>query len=80
MDGSVWMIYHGNQVSGTGREGRSVWIAPVVFDDGGMPHFGRPEPEVLFPVPKNKLARSAYRVRKDIIRDSSKIHTERNTP
>lgn len=53
VDGSVWMIYHGNQVSDTGWNGRSVWIAPVVFDDDGMPHFGRPEPEVLFPIPKN---------------------------
>lgn len=53
MDGSVWMIYHGNQVSDTGWDGRSVRIAPVVFDDDGIPHFGQPEPEVLFPVPKN---------------------------
>ena len=52
VDGSVWMIYHGNQVSDTGWDGRSVWIAPVTFDEDGTPHFGRPEPEVLFPVPK----------------------------
>ena len=52
VDGSVWMIYHGNQVSDTGWDGRSVWIAPVTFDENGTPHFGRPEPEVLFPVPK----------------------------
>ena len=47
------IVRHGHQVSDTGRDGRSVWIAPVVFDDDGMPHFGRPEPEVLSPVPKN---------------------------
>ena len=52
VDGSVWMIYHGNQVSDTGWDGRSVWIAPVTFDENGKPHFGRPEPEVLFPIPK----------------------------
>ena len=52
VDGSVWMIYHGNQVSDTGWEGRSVWISPVTFDEDGKPHFGRPEPEVLFPIPK----------------------------
>ena len=52
VDGSVWMIYHGNQVSDTGWDGRSVWIAPVTFDENGTPHFGRPEPEVLFPIPK----------------------------
>ena len=52
VDGSVWMIYHGNQVSDTGWDGRSVWIAPVTFDEDGKPHFGRPEPEVLFPIPK----------------------------
>ena len=46
------MIYHGNQVSDTGREGRSVWIAPVTFDENGTPDFGRPGPEALFPIPK----------------------------
>ena len=51
-DGSVWMVYHGNLVSGTGWNGRSVWIAPVTFDEEGTPHFGRPEREVLFPIPK----------------------------
>ena len=52
-DGSVWMIYHGNSQSGTGWDGRSVWIAPVTFDENGIPDFGRPESEVLFPVPQN---------------------------
>lgn len=50
VDGSVWMIYHGNQVSDTGWEGRSVWISPVIFEDDGTPYFGRPEPEVWFPI------------------------------
>ncbi len=48
-DGSVWMIYHGNLVSGTGWSGRSVWIAPVTFESDGTPNFGQPEREVQFP-------------------------------
>ena len=48
-DGSVWMIYHGNQISGTGWQGRSVWIAPVTFEADGEPEFGKPETEALFP-------------------------------
>ena len=49
LDGSVWMIYHGNLKSGTGWQGRSVWIAPVTFDEDGEPDFGKPEKEVQFP-------------------------------
>ncbi len=49
-DGSVWMIYHANLVSGTGWQGRSVWISPVAFDADGEPAFGKPEREVQFPV------------------------------
>ncbi len=49
-DGSVWMIYHANPVSGTGWSGRSVWISPVTFDENGIPDFGKPEQEVQFPV------------------------------
>lgn len=49
-DGSVWMVYHANLVSGTGWEGRSVWISPVTFGDDGTPIFGKPETEVQFPV------------------------------
>ena len=52
VDGSVWMIYHGNLQSGTGWEGRSIWISPVIFDKDGNPDFGKPEREVLFPIPK----------------------------
>ena len=50
VDGSVWMIYHGNLKSGTGWEGRSVWISPVTFDENGNPDFGKPQKEVQFPV------------------------------
>ncbi len=50
-DGSMWMIYHANQTSGSGWKGRSVWIAPITFDQTGKPIFGQPEPEVTFPVP-----------------------------
>ncbi len=48
-DGSVWMIYHANLVSGTGWDGRSIWIAPVTFDENGTPDFGSPKKEVKFP-------------------------------
>lgn len=50
VDGSIWMIYHANLQSGTGWNGRSVWIAPVTFDENGEPDFGRPSLEVEFPV------------------------------
>lgn len=50
-DGSIWMIYHANQTSGSGWHGRSVWISPVLFDENGKPDFGQPTSEVLFPVP-----------------------------
>lgn len=50
-DGSVWMIYHANLESGTGWYGRSLWIAPITFDEDGEPDFGRPKLEVKFPVP-----------------------------
>ncbi|MBE6585592.1 MAG: glycosyl hydrolase family 43 [Ruminococcaceae bacterium] len=49
-DGSIWMIYHANLVSGSGWSGRSVWIAPVTFEEDGSPNFGRPTREVQFPV------------------------------
>lgn len=48
-DGSIWMIYHANLESGTGWEGRSVWISPVTFGDDGTPVFGKIETEVQFP-------------------------------
>ena len=50
VDGSLWMIYHGNLQSGTGWEGRSIWISPVTFDKDGNPEFGKPQKEVQFPV------------------------------
>lgn len=53
VDGSVWMIYHGNLVSGSGWNGRSVWISPVTFDETGKPVFGKPRAEVSFPVKVN---------------------------
>lgn len=49
-DGSVWMIYHANLVSGTGWSGRSIWISPVTFDKDGIPEFGTPKKEVKFPL------------------------------
>ncbi len=50
-DGSTWMVYHANSVSGTGWSGRSVWISPVSFDKDGKPIFEKaPSHEVEFPV------------------------------
>ncbi len=51
LDGSVWMIYHANLVSGSGWGGRSVWIAPIRFRENGRPIFGKPQREVDFPFP-----------------------------
>jgi len=50
VDGSLWMIYHANLVSGTGWDGRSIWIAPVEFNSNGKPRFGIPSRRVEFPV------------------------------
>lgn len=50
VDGSIWMIYHANPVSGTGWSGRTVWIQPIPFDEDGKPVFGNPTPQVEFPV------------------------------
>ncbi len=50
VDGSIWMIYHANLEAGTGWGGRSVWIAPITFDESGMPVFGTPQKEVEFPI------------------------------
>lgn len=49
-DGSAWMVYHANLVSGTSWMGRSVWLSPVTFDGEGRPDFGEPAREVSFPV------------------------------
>lgn len=48
-DGSLWMIYHANLVSGSSWAGRSVWIAPVQFKEDGTPFFGYPSQTVQFP-------------------------------
>lgn len=48
-DGSIWMIYHANLESGTGWDGRSIWITPVTFEEDGTPKFGSPRSEVEFP-------------------------------
>ncbi len=40
-DGSVWIVYHGNLVSGTGWRGRSVWTQ-LITSENGEPAFGRP--------------------------------------
>ena len=48
-DGSIWMIYHANLVSGSSWAGRSVWLAPVSFEEDGTPEFGKPARVVKFP-------------------------------
>ena len=35
-DGSTWMVYHCNKLSGTGWGGRSMWIQPVYWKDGKL--------------------------------------------
>ncbi len=53
VDGSTWMVYHANLVSGTGWSGRSIWIAPIAFTAWGTPVFGKPEANVSFPISLN---------------------------
>ncbi len=48
-DGSTWMVYHANLKSGTGWNGRSVWIQPVEWD-GDIPVLGKPQLTVNLPV------------------------------
>lgn len=40
-DGTTWVIYHANLVSGTGWGGRSVWTQPITWD-GNVPVLGAP--------------------------------------
>ena len=40
-DGTDWIVYHGNLVSGTGWRGRSVWTQPISWK-GDEPFFGTP--------------------------------------
>lgn len=50
VDGSTWMVYHANRVSGSGWNGREVWLSPVKFDTDGTPIFENgPSWEVNFP-------------------------------
>ncbi len=48
-DGSLWVIYHANLVSGSGWSGRSVRIQPVEWKDG-LPYIGRPKKKVQLPI------------------------------
>ncbi len=51
-DGSTWIVYHGNLVSGSGWGGRSVWIQPISWD-GDEPVLGSPigpKEELTLPV------------------------------
>lgn len=38
-----YIVYHANTESGTGWQGRHVFIKPFLWDDNGMPVFGKPE-------------------------------------
>ena len=40
-DGTTWIIYHANLVSGTGWGGRSTWTQPITWD-GNVPVLGTP--------------------------------------
>ena len=51
-DGTTWIVYHGNLVSGSGWGGRSVWTQPISWD-GDEPVLGSPvspREEVVLPV------------------------------
>ena len=51
-DGSYWMVYHANLESGTGWNGRSVWIQPLTFKANGDIKPQTPKKTVDFPVVK----------------------------
>ena len=38
-----YIVYHANEESGSGWNGRSVWIQPFSWDDRDFPVFGKPE-------------------------------------
>ena len=38
-----YVVYHANEQSGTGWNGRSVWVQKFNFDEKGFPVFGKPE-------------------------------------
>ncbi len=51
-DGTTWIVYHGNLVSGSGWGGRSVWTQPISWD-GDEPVLGSPigpKDELTLPV------------------------------
>lgn len=50
-DGSTWIVYHANLVSGSGWSGRSIWTQPVAWD-GDELILGEPvEPDAVLRVP-----------------------------
>lgn len=53
-DGSLWVIYHANIVSGSGWGGRSVRIQPVEWKDG-LPYIGSTKMKVNLPYLSIKL-------------------------
>jgi GH43 family beta-xylosidase len=50
-DGSLWVIYHANLISGSGWGGRSVRIQPVEWKDG-LPYIGTTKLTVNLPIRK----------------------------
>jgi GH43 family beta-xylosidase len=38
-----YIVYHANVESGTGWDGRSVWVQKFTFDERGKPVFGKPQ-------------------------------------
>ena len=55
-DGSLWMIYHCNRLSGTGWDGRSCWIQPVSYENGELSVDGPvvPDEKMRLPVRKDQ--------------------------
>ena len=39
----TFVVYHANEVAGTGWNGRSVWCQPIDFDEKDFPIFGKPQ-------------------------------------
>ncbi len=53
-DGSLWMVYHCNRVSGTGWGGRSCWIQPVSYENGELTMDGPVVPDEMMSLPVRK--------------------------
>jgi len=51
-DGSLWIVYHANLVSGTGWGGRSIWVQPVEWDGDNIVLGSPLSPNTTLTLPK----------------------------